>query len=135
MSDERMRILTLLAEGKVSAEEAEKLLSATEKRVATPKTNPTKGTYFYVQVDPKEGKSAEKVMIKIPMALLKAGLNISKLIPLEAQDTIQESMQSKGFTFDFNSLSGENMHEFIEALQEMSIDVETEDTTVKVFCG
>jgi len=73
-------------------------------------------------------------MVKVPMALLKAGLNISKLIPSEAQDSIRESMQSKGIAFDFASLDGENIDEIFEALKEMSIDVETEETTVRVFC-
>lgn len=134
MSEERMRILNLLAEGKISAEEAEKLLSASEKAVKAPETASTKGKYLYVQVDPKEGKSSEKVMVKIPMALIKAGINVSKLIPSEAQDTIRESMQSKGIGFDFASLDSENIEEFLDALRETSIDVETEETTVKVFC-
>lgn len=134
MSEERMRILNLLAEGKISAEEAEKLLSASEKAVKTPKAERTKGKHFYVQVDPKEGKSAEKVMVKIPMALLKAGIDISKLIPSDARDSIGESMRDKGIAFDFASLDSENVDEIFEALREMSIDVETEETTVKVFC-
>ncbi|NLK13812.1 MAG: DUF2089 domain-containing protein [Spirochaetales bacterium] len=134
MSEERMRILNLLAEGKISAEEAEKLLSASEKTVKAPKAGNTKGKYLYVQVDPKEGKSSEKVMVKVPMALIKAGINVSKLIPSEAQDTIRESMYSKGIDFDFASLDSENIGEFLEALRETSIDVETEETTVKVFC-
>ena len=134
MSEERMRILNLLADGKISAEEAEKLLAASEKAVKAPNVKSAAGKYFYVQVDPKEGKSSEKVMVKVPMALLKAGLNISKLIPSEAQDSIRESMQSKGIAFDFASLDGENIDEIFEALKEMSIDVETEETTVRVFC-
>jgi len=57
MSEERMRILNLLAEGKISAEEAEKLLAASEKAVKAPNVKSAAGKYFYVQVDPKEGKS------------------------------------------------------------------------------
>lgn len=74
-------------------------------------------------------------MVKIPLALLKTGLNITKLIPLEAQSTIQESMQSKGISFDFTSFDSQNIEEIIDALEQMSIDVETDESTIKVFCG
>ncbi len=135
MNDERMRILNLLSEGKISAQEAEKLLDAMQKSVVAPNADSPKSKYFFVQVSPKEGKSSEKVMVKIPLALLKTGLNITKLIPLEAQSTIQESMQSKGISFDFTSFDSQNIEEIIDALEQMSIDVETDESTIKVFCG
>jgi len=136
MSEERMRILRLLSEGKLTPDEAEKLLSAMEKQVVQPEAKPSdgKGKYLYVQVEPKEGKSSERVSVKVPFALIKAGLNISKLIPMEAQDKIQESMHGSGFPFDFSSLDTQNMDEILEALEQMSVDVETDESTVKVYC-
>jgi len=136
MSEERMRILRLLSEGKLSPDEADKLLAAMEKQAVQTETKPSdgKGKYLYVQVEPKEGKSSERVSVKVPFALIKAGLNISKLIPMEAQDKIQESMHGSGFTFDFSSLDTQNMEEILEALELMSVDVETDESTVKVYC-
>ena len=136
MSEERMRILRLLSEGKLTPDEAEKLLSEMEKQVVQPEAKPSdgKGKYLYVQVEPKEGKSSERVSVKVPFALIKAGLNISKLIPMEAQDKIQESMHGSGFPFDFSSLDTQNMDEILEALEQMSVDVETDESTVKVYC-
>lgn len=136
MSEERMRILRLLSEGKLTPDEAEKLLYAMEKQVVQPEAKPSdgKGKYLYVQVEPKEGKSSERVSVKVPFALIKAGLNISKLIPMEAQDKIQESMHGNGFTFDFSSLDTQNMEEILEALELMSVDVDSDESTVKVYC-
>ncbi|MGE4454920.1 MAG: hypothetical protein AB7D92_10335 [Sphaerochaeta sp.] len=136
MSEERMRILRLLSEGKLSPDEADKLLAAMEKQVVQTETKPSdgKGKYLYVQVEPKEGKSSERVSVKVPFALIKAGLNISKLIPMEAQDKIQESMHGNGFTFDFSSLDTQNMGEILEALELMSVDVDSDESTVKVYC-
>lgn len=136
MSEERMRILRLLSEGKLTPDEAEKLLYAMEKQGVQPEAKPSdgKGKYLYVQVEPKEGKSSERVSVKVPFALIKAGLNISKLIPMEAQDKIQESMHGNGFTFDFSSLDTQNMEEILEALELMSVDVDSDESTVKVYC-
>ncbi|MGB4408224.1 MAG: hypothetical protein WBI82_15300 [Sphaerochaeta sp.] len=55
-------------------------------------------------MDPKEGKSSERVSVKVPMAVVKAGLNISKLIPMEAQDKIHSSMQDSGIPFNFSDI-------------------------------
>ena len=137
MNEERMRILHLLGEGKITADEADRLLHATEKLTLQeePLQRSRTSRYFYVKVEPKEGQSAERVSIKIPLALFKAGLNISKLIPAEALGTIQSSLYEKGLSFDLTSLDQENIDELLSALELMSIDVDTEETTVKVFCG
>ncbi|AEV29101.1 hypothetical protein SpiGrapes_1288 [Sphaerochaeta pleomorpha str. Grapes] len=140
MSEERMRVLHMLAEGKITAEETEKLLQALEGVPKVSETNPwkqsmdVKGKYLYVQVEPKEGKSSERVSVKVPLALVKAGLNISKLIPVEAQDKIQSSMQESGIPFKLSDIDAQNFDEIIEALEQMSIDVDTDESTVKVFC-
>lgn len=140
MSAERMRVLQMLAEGKLTAEEAEKLLQALEGEtkqadaVQMKQTMDVKGKYLYVQVEPKAGKSSERVSVKVPLALVKAGLNITKLIPVEAQDKIQASMQESGIPFKLSDIDAQNFEDIIEALEQMSIDVDTDESTVKVFC-
>ncbi|MFA6905753.1 MAG: hypothetical protein WCQ62_05965 [Sphaerochaeta sp.] len=140
MSDERLRILQLLSEGKLTPEEAEKLLRAMEsgtQQIEKPRQSQpgdVRGKYLYVQVEPKEGKSSERVSVKVPMALVKAGLNISKLIPMEAQDKIHSSMHDSGIPFNFSDIDPQNFEEILEALEQMSIDVDTDESTVKVFC-
>lgn len=140
MSEERMRILHMLAEGKLTPDDAEKLLQALEVKpresevVNQNRTTDVKGKYLFVQVDPKEGKSSERVSVKVPLALVKAGLNITKLIPAEAQDKIQSSMHDSGIPFNLGDIDPQNFDEIMEALEQMSIDVDTEESTVKVFC-
>jgi DUF4097 and DUF4098 domain-containing protein YvlB len=135
-----MRILHMLAEGKLTPDDAEKLLQALEVKpresevVNQNRTMDVKGKYLFVQVDPKEGKSSERVSVKVPLALVKAGLNITKLIPAEAQDKIQSSMHDSGIPFNLGDIDPQNYEEIMEALEQMSIDVDTDESTVKVFC-
>ena len=135
MSEERQRILHLLSIGKLTVDEAEKLLTAFENtsKPAAPVSD-VRGKYLYVQVEPKEGKSTERVSVKVPLALVKAGLNISKLIPIEAQEKVQASMHESGMSFDFSSINTQNMDEILEALEQMSVDVDSDESSVKVFC-
>ncbi len=140
MSEERLRILHLLAEGKLTPDEAEKLLRAMEngtqqiEQTSQKQSGDVRGKYLFVQVDPKEGKSSERVSVKVPLALVKAGLNISKLIPIDAQDKIHSSMRDSGIPFNFSDIDPQNFEEMLEALEQMSVDIDTDESTVKVFC-
>ena len=140
MNEERMRILNMLAEGKLSADDAEKLLQALDGKTRETedananRTIDVRGKYLYVQVDPKEGKSSERVSVKVPLALVKAGLNITKLIPADAQEKIHSSMHDSGIPFTLSDIDPQNFEEIMEALEQMSIDVDTDESTVKVFC-
>jgi hypothetical protein len=139
MAEEKMRILKMLSEGKISPEEAEKLLNAVETdAVASGSGKSLRGSwdnkYLYVQVEPKEGKNAERVSVKVPFALMKAGLNIAGLIPQDAQDKIQSSMQDKGIKFDLNNLDQANIQEMMTALEELTVDIDTDDSTIQVYC-
>ncbi len=129
----------MLSEGKITPEEAEKLLSAVDKQ--TPPNSSGKSLLdsmenknFYVQVEPKEGKSSEKVSVKVPFALLKAGLNIAGLIPKDAQDKINSTMSEKGINFNLNDLSQDNITEIMSALEDLTIDVDTDDAKIQVYC-
>jgi len=37
-------------------------------------------------------------------------------------------------SFDFSSISTQNMDEILEALEQMSVDVDSDESSVKVFC-
>ena len=137
--EEKMRILNMVSEGKISPEEAEKLMNALEAEKAP--VSASSGIYenlenkfLYIQVDPKNGKSSDRVSVKVPFALVKAGLNISGLIPEEAHEKINESMGEKGFNFNFKDLNKENISDILKALEQFTVDIDTEDASVQVFC-
>jgi len=147
MSEERTRILGMLAEGKITATEAETLLdalaSAAEAPVAgTPAptsasdwpTGPSaSGTpkFMYVKVTGKD-----QVDVKVPLALLRAGLKLTSLIPPQAMDQINESMGEAGMSIDFNNLKPEDIEEIITSLREMEVNVQASDgNNVRVFCA
>lgn len=153
MSEERLRILGMLAAGKITAAEAETLLDAlspgaTESATAAPgasadwPTGPSAtGTpkFMYVKVisaenEAKSGK--DKVDVKIPLSLLRAGLKLTSLIPPQAMEQISESMGAHGMSIDFNNLKPDDIEEIIANLGEMEINVDSADGDhVRVFCA
>jgi hypothetical protein len=140
MSEDRARILNMLAGGKITAEEAESLLDALESRqpVAAAAPDPAasviKGDptplinalpkFLHVKVD---GNAGEKVDVKIPLALVRSGLKLTSLIPPEAMEKITQQMGDKGMSIDFSNLKPEDIDELIEALREMEINIDGAD--------
>ncbi|PKQ19872.1 MAG: hypothetical protein CVT66_08070 [Actinobacteria bacterium HGW-Actinobacteria-6] len=133
MSEDRARILNMLAEGKINAEEAERLLDAMDSRsAAAPAAGPAiKGDptqlinalpkFLHVLVDGDEG---EKVNVKIPLALVRSGLKLTSLIPPQAMEQLNTQMAESGMSIDFNNFKPEDIDELIEALREMEINVD-----------
>jgi hypothetical protein len=80
-SEERMRILKMIQEGKISAEEGAKLLSAlreSRKEVPVPpppRFPPGKGMLRVRVTDMATGRT--KVNVNLPLGLIDAGLNIA----------------------------------------------------------
>jgi hypothetical protein len=133
MGDDRSRILDLLAAGKITAEEAGRLLDALETNAGQPAGAETReGTgvktvesaipkFIYVKVHSVKG---DNVNVKIPLALVRAGLKLTSLIPPQAANQINKSMAEKGMSFDLSSIKPEDLEEVIEALREMEVNVD-----------
>jgi hypothetical protein len=142
MNDERRRILDLVAEGKITPAEGERLLAAVESGQTQPPDGKGPGTpgersapakYMFVKVASTEG---DNVDVKIPLGLVRAGLRLTSLIPVQAMDQINKSMAESGVSIDFASLKPENIEELIEALREMEINVDSKNgDNVRVYCA
>jgi hypothetical protein len=129
MGEERNRILDLLAAGKITAEEAARLLDALAARAAqtaaepAAKPNPASPSKFiYVKVLSAKG---DNVNVKIPLSLVRAGLKLTSLIPPQAVDQINKSMSEHGMSMDLQNLKPEDLEELIESLREMEINVDS----------
>jgi hypothetical protein len=141
MSDSQKRILQMLAEGKISVEEATRLLSlvgadtgAAGNSTATSEPKP-RPKYLYVKVEPKEGaKDFEKgrVNIRIPVGLIRAGMKLKALIPDKAADDMNRAMKDKGINFDIRDIKDADLEELIDALGDTEINIDSADAEVLV---
>jgi hypothetical protein len=141
VSQDRSRILDLLAAGKITAEEAGRLLDALESRPAPPTSEEMRAKqgssgapkFMYVKVLSVKG---DNVNVKIPLALVRAGLKLTSLIPSQAMDQINKSMAEHGMSMDLANLKSEDVEELIEALRAMEIDMDAKSgDNVRVYCA
>jgi hypothetical protein len=147
MNEHRRQILQMLSEGKISADEAERLISALEEHPSAGSSQNVSqsGTkarpkYLRVQVDSEEAGHAgpTKVNVRVPMQLLRAGVKLAGLIPPQALHRANQAIHEQGIPFDLSQIKPENLEELIDQLSDLSVDVDQKDreanVKVRVFC-
>ena len=139
MNTDRRSVLQMLADGKINADEAERLLSALDRNGAID-ARPVRsapghnGTPKYLRVTVDAHEEATKVNIRVPMALLRAGVRLTSLIPPAARDQVNAELAKNGVPFDINSVKPENLEDLIDQLNDLQVDVDQERTKVRIFC-
>jgi hypothetical protein len=142
MNEERRKILDMLAEGKISVDEAEKLLAAISAEEPGQRQSEkdsligTKSRYKYLRVLVEPGpnsNSGERVNIRVPLKLIRAGLKWAAFMPKHVQGRVDEALNEKGIDMDFSSIKPEDLEEIVTNLNDLTIDVEGKET-VKIFC-
>ena len=145
MTDNRKQILEMLAKGKINVDEAERLLSLVEQPSSSKASGhtPEEGTksppkYLRVVVEPDKDNSdaessKERVNIRVPMGLLRAGVKLAALIPSAATDRVNERLQEKGIGIDLGNLKVEDLEQLIDAMADMQVDVQDGKERVRVF--
>jgi hypothetical protein len=123
-AEERMQILRMIEEGKISAGEGAELLRALEKTGHGPQHEPLKGTsaprWFRVRVtDTKSGRN--KVNVNIPMGLVNVGIKMGAKFAPELEgaqyEEIMEAIRSgqQGKIMDIvDEEDGEHVEIFVE---------------------
>lgn len=110
--DEKLRILKMLEEGKITSDEANKLLETIED-----KTENIEGKARWLKVKIIE-RGAQKVNIKIPLKLIKIGAKIGSNINIKLPSEVTEKLAEKGINL-------ENIKD-VEKLNELLVELEKE---------
>lgn len=151
MSDHRREILEMLAAGKITADEAERLIAAFEPHAANNTGSGSAASsavpakprpkYLRVQVEADESmtglKGGTTVNVRVPMQLLRAGVRLAGLIPAQAHEQFDEALSKHGIPITLSQIKPENLEELIDHLEDLTVDVDGKDgnpTKVRVFC-
>ncbi len=152
MNENRRQILEMLAAGKITADEADRLLAALEPeptatageftgKIAGSKgwsdsTVKTQARYLRVLVESNEKNGPTTVNVRVPMQLLRAGVRLASLIPQQAHDQLDETLSKHGVPLTLSQIKPENLEELIDHLEDLTVDVDAKDekAKVRVFC-
>jgi hypothetical protein len=159
MNENRRQILEMLAAGKITADEAERLLSAIEPGSAPAVLESmgragsatagggevlqakARSKYLRVLVEADESmtgiKGATTVNVRVPLQFLRAGVRLASLIPSQAHGQLDEAFIKHGVPVTLSQIKPENLEELIDHLEGLTVDVDGNNgktVKVKVFC-
>ena len=141
MTDNRKRVLDMLAEGKISVDEAERLLSIVDQPDEEPKEGPPTESrrrqppkYLRVLIEDEDADSSrERVNVRVPMALIRAGMKLPAIIPSGVADKVNEALRDNGIDVDVRDIKGNDLDALIDAFTELEIDVQDGSEKVRVY--
>jgi hypothetical protein len=137
MKEERRRILNMLSEGKISAQEADALLDALSDPPAAP-ASPLAAVaepkYLRVLVEGSANGPGSKVNVRVPLDLIRAGMRLAALLPAVAYDPVNRALKENGIDLDISKIKPENLEDLVAHLRELRVDVEGGGEQVRVFC-
>jgi hypothetical protein len=143
MSLERMKVLEMLANGKITAEEADRLLT----KLATAKRTGDRDGATADEFGPGEGEQeaqprarkflrieaggpdTEKVNVRVPLGFLRAGLKLGTILPVG----VREKLADRGIDAGF--IAASNAEELARALDDLDVDIdEGRGGRVRIYC-
>ena len=143
MNENRKKILNMLAQGQITADEAERLIAALQNEAPpagapgdseqAPKPKPK-----YLRVVATEHNwrgEPVNVNVRVPLGLLRAGVKLTGLIPKQARDRVNAALQQDGVPFDLSQITSDNLDEVIGHLDDLTVDIDDKGKTkVRLFC-
>jgi hypothetical protein len=137
MSEERKKVLEMLAAGKITAEEAERLLDKLSASAANPpsgaqpspppsSTGPANPKYLRIVVD---HPGREQVNMRVPLAFVGTGTRLLAVMPQRVTERLAE------FGIDAQVLSAAKCADLGQAMREINVDIERGNgKKVRIYC-
>ena len=137
MNEDRRKILDMLAQGQIGVDDAEKLLAALG-APETPSSDAPVGKaswkYLRVLVEPGPGsETQEKVNIRVPFKLIRAGLKFAAFIPHNYHGKVNEALKEQGINVDVAKITPQDLEEIVNNLNDMTVEVDGKEK-VRIFC-
>jgi hypothetical protein len=140
MNEQRRQVLEMLAEGKMTADEAERLIDALDREQpesppgAAPRPRPRPRYLRVVAMYDSGDDGPGRVNIRVPLQLLRAGVRLTSLIPPQALAKVNTELTKSGVPIDLTELKPQQLEDLIDQLDDLTVDVDDTDSKVQVFC-
>lgn len=143
MVENKKKVLELLADKKISVDEAVKLLALVD-QPETGRQEAVEGVLIkkkpkYLRVVIKPGDEShnradfERVNIRVPLSLIRAGVKFTSLIPNDAADKVDDALKEKGIHFNLRNIKDEDIDQLVEALGDLEVDIEGGREKVNIY--
>ena len=141
MNEQRRQILEMLAEGRITADEAERLIDALTRERSQPPSAATAGPksrpkYLRVVLNSDEGggDNPTRINVRVPLQLLRAGVRLTTLIPPQVLVKVNGQLEKSGVPIDLTQLRPQQLEELLDHLDDLTVDLDDPGAKMRVFC-
>ena len=138
MSEDRRKILDMLAAEQISVDDAERLLDKVEPPpepvpAVAQGDPPTRSGPRYLRIHIVDDD--DKVELQIPLALIRTGIRLGAVVPDSAKGKLKKLKKLKKEGFDIDHFLNMASEELVDSLAELEVNIEGEDgERVRLFC-
>jgi hypothetical protein len=140
VNEQSRQVLQMLGEGKITADEAGRLIDALGREQpesspgAAPRPKKRPKYLRVVVVDTSSDDGPSRINVRIPLQLLRAGVRLTSLIPPQALTRINAELSKSGVPIDLTELKPQQLEDLVDQLDDVSIDIDDPGSKVQVFC-
>jgi hypothetical protein len=141
MSDETRRVLDLLAQNKITVDEADQLLRAMKEPLADAASAKVDGDtprarYIRIAVHKlsRDCDTDKDVNIRVPIAIVKSGMRLGAMLPGIVGDKLTAHLRERGLDVDLSKLDPAAIEAVLGEIGNVGIDVDSAKAQVRITC-
>ncbi len=146
-TDDIRRVLDLLSQGKITVDEADRLIKAVSADHTAAADQPGSDNrpparWFRINIHKPAKDQTHKpkdVNIRVPIAVVKGGMRLGAIIATFAGEKAAQRMKERGVDLDlatingdFSRMNGAEFDSFLRSLDEMNIEVDDGKSQVRI---
>ena len=89
--------------------------------------------YLRVVVEDGDGPQSERVNIRVPMGLIRAGVRLASVLPSDATSKINEKLQEQGIPIDLGKIKAEDLEDLVNSLNDLQVNVQDGNEKVRIY--
>ena len=148
-TDDTRRILEMLSQGKITVDDADRLIqavSADRSAASTPADAASdakpRARWFRINIhkpSKDDTHQPKDVNIRVPIAVAKGGMRLGAIIATFAGEKAAQRMKARGLDLDLSAINGDlsrmngaEFEAFMKSLDEMNIEIDDGRSTVRI---
>jgi hypothetical protein len=149
-TDDTRRILDMLSQGKITVDEADRLLKAlaadgpADTAAADTATDAKRARWVRINIhkpSTEDGHKAKDVNIRVPIAVVKGGMRLGAIIGTFAGEKAARRMKARvldidlaAINSDLSGMNGPEFDAFLRSLNDTNIEIDDGKSQVRITC-
>ena len=142
MSDDTRRVLDLLAQGKITVDEADRLLKAVASPQPAAEGASASGSAprprwlrinIQKQADDQHGEK-KNVNVRVPISFVKGGMRLGALIAPFAGEKAIARLRERGYDIDLSRLDADAIETWLKDVDDLNVHIDNGKEQVRITC-